>query len=64
MYLHCFSGGASSVDASVSASITFGSVSSHASRILPVPVEVLPTDVLPTEVFLLWQSSDRLDDLE
>lgn len=59
MYLEGFSDGASLTGASISGSVTFGSVSSHGSRILPIPVEVLLT-----EVFLLWQSSDRLDDLE
>lgn len=38
---------------------TFCSVSSHGSRMLSIPV-----DVLPTEVFLLWQSSEKLDDRE
>lgn len=57
--LQSFSDGASLTDVSILASVTFGSVSSHGSRILPIPVEVLPP-----EVVLLWQSSDRLDDLE
>lgn len=59
MYLQGFSGGASLAGVSVLASVTFGSVSSQGSRILPIPVEVLPT-----EVVLLWQRSVRLDDLE
>ena len=40
-------------------SAVFCSTSSHGSRILSIPV-----DVLPTEVFLLWQSSEKLDDRE
>lgn len=40
-------------------SANFCSVSSHGSRILSTPVEVLPTDV-----FLLWQNSEKLDDRE
>lgn len=59
MYRQSFSDGAFLTDVSILASVTFGSASSHGSRILPIPVEVLPT-----EGFLLWQSSDKLDDLE
>lgn len=40
-------------------SAVIGSVSSHGSRMLSIPV-----DVLPTEVFLLWQNSEKLDDRE
>lgn len=40
-------------------SAVFGSISSQGSRMLSMPV-----DVLPTEVFLLWQSSEKLDDRE
>lgn len=40
-------------------SAIFCSISSHGSRMLSIPV-----DVLPTEVFLLWHSSEKLDDRE
>lgn len=40
-------------------SVVICSVSSHGSRMLSIPV-----DVLPTEVFLLWQNSEKLDDRE
>lgn len=40
-------------------SAIFCSTSSQGSKILSIPV-----DVLPTEVFLLWQNSEKLDDRE
>lgn len=46
-------------DVSRFGSTIFCSISSQGSRILSIPV-----DVLPTEVFLLWQRSEKLDDRE